>query len=109
MGFAAKGAWFEVEEPDETTGGNLRFDSNSRKWYKSYNIYKDPVTDDGAKKSLKGFQFVSLIEGEYVNESEVSETKAFSPENELKLIYENGVFYHQSTLGDIRERINSKL
>ena len=27
-----------------------------------YNIYKDPITDDGTKTSLKGFQFVYLAE-----------------------------------------------
>ena len=35
LGFAAKGAWFQAEGND-------------------YDIYKDPVTDDGTKKSLKG-------------------------------------------------------
>ena len=39
LGFAAKGAWFEVEENGTKVG---------------YDIYKDPITDDGTKKSLKG-------------------------------------------------------
>jgi len=40
LGFAAKGSWFEVENEDGTRTG--------------YDIFKDPVTDDGTKKSLKG-------------------------------------------------------
>jgi len=36
FGYAAKGAWFESEG-------------------KGYDIYKDPATDDGTKKSLRGF------------------------------------------------------
>lgn len=63
---------------------------------------------DGTKKSLKGFQFVYKDEnGEYQVESEVSEEKAFSEENELKTIYKDGQFFNQTTLTEIRERINS--
>lgn len=91
-GYAAKGSWFETEDEEETT---------------AYNIYKDPITDNGTKKSLKGFQFVHTnTDGEIQVESEVSEKKAFSEENMLKVIYSNGKFFNQTTLIKIRERLN---
>jgi nicotinamide phosphoribosyltransferase len=87
-GYAIKGAWFEIDD-------------------KGYNIYKDPITDDGTKKSLKGFQFVYQDEkGEYQVEGEVSEFKAYSKENLLRTIYKDGKFYNQTTFKEIRERIN---
>ncbi len=88
-GYAAKGAWFERSEEEERI---------------CYDIYKDPFTGDGTKKSLKGFQFVYLKDGEYEVESEVSEEKAFSEENLLKIIYKDGEFFNQTTLEEMRER-----
>ena len=93
-GYAAKGSWFEVEEQGVRS---------------QYNIYKDPITDDGTKTSLKGFQYVTNVSGEYVNESEVSEDKTFSNGNLLKVIYEDGKFFNQTTLETIRERVKESL
>lgn len=100
-GYAAKGSWFETEE--KTTGRD--FEKTHRE---QFNIYKDPITDDGTKKSLKGFQFVYVNnDGEIVTQGEVSEEKAFSDANLLKIIYKNGKFSNQTTLTEIRERINN--
>jgi nicotinamide phosphoribosyltransferase len=86
FGFAAKGAWFE------TLIDGVR---------KSYNIYKDPITDDGTKKSLKGMIAVTSLH-EVVEEC--------SPEQEaqgiLQVIYEDGKFYNEDTLTEIRARID---
>ena len=88
IGLAYKGAWFEIND-------------------KTYNIYKDPITDDGTKKSLKGFQFVYKDEkGEYQVESEVDEVKHDSPKNELKPIYIDGLFYNQVSFKQIRDIIS---
>jgi nicotinamide phosphoribosyltransferase len=95
MGFAAKGAWFEIN--------NQKLSGISKT---GYNIYKDPITDDGTKKSLKGFQFV---DSEYNVEGEVSEEKAYSNENMLKTIYKDGKFFNQVTLSQIRETINKSM
>lgn len=81
LGFAAKGAWFEADG----TG---------------YDIYKDPITDDGTKKSLKG-----LIQ---VTENlEVITQCTFEEEAKgiLQIIYENGRFLNETTFDEIRERI----
>lgn len=93
-GYAAKGAWFET------------LDAGYRK---EFEIFKDPATDNGTKKSLRGFQFVKLVDGEYEVVSGVSERMAFSEANELKTIYRNGEFFNQTTLTEIRERINQTL
>lgn len=86
-GWAAKGAWFETHG-------------------EGYNIYKDPITDDGGKKSLKGFQFVYLDEdGEYQTMGEVTEEKAYSEDNILQLIYKDGKFFNQTTFTEIRNRL----
>lgn len=90
-GYAAKGSWFEMENGD------------------TFNIYKDPATDDGTKKSLKGFQFVYFDEdGVIQTEGEVTEQKAFSEDNLLKTRYKDGKFYNQVTLGEVRNKLKFK-
>lgn len=84
-GFAAKGAWFETEEGQ-------------------FNIYKDPATDDGTKKSLKGLCAVFRDgNNEYFVETECSDEDEAS--GELQIIYEDGKFYNQTTLSEIRGKI----
>jgi nicotinamide phosphoribosyltransferase len=84
-GYAAKGAWFQSEGID-------------------YNIYKDPATDNGTKKSLKGLVAVHKDENnEYFVKTEC--TPEEESDGELQLIYENGKFYNQITLSEIREKI----
>jgi nicotinamide phosphoribosyltransferase len=84
-GFAAKGAWFQTET-------------------ETYNIYKDPATDDGTKKSLKGLCAVFQDDnGEYFVETECS--AATESAGALQTIYEDGKFYNQTTLTEIRGKI----
>jgi nicotinamide phosphoribosyltransferase len=84
LGFAAKGAWFECDG-------------------QGYEIYKDPATDDGTKKSLKGMVKVIEEGGEYV--AVTGCTKAEEDTGELQVIYQDGKFYNQTTLTQVRERI----
>jgi nicotinamide phosphoribosyltransferase len=86
FGFAAKGAWFEVEENGNKVG---------------YDIYKDPVTDDGTKKSLKGLICVT-------EDHEVLTQCTWEQESQgiLQTIYENGEFHNQTSLTEVRERLN---
>jgi nicotinamide phosphoribosyltransferase len=87
FGFAAKGAWFEVEENGTKVG---------------YDIYKDPVTDDGTKKSLKGLICVT-------EDHEVLTQCTWEQESQgiLQTIYENGQFHNQTSLTEIREKLNN--
>jgi nicotinamide phosphoribosyltransferase len=83
FGFAAKGAWFE-------TNGQ------------GYDIYKDPITDDGTKKSLKGLICVT-------ENHEVLTQCTWEQESQgiLQTIFEDGKFYNQTSLSEIRTKINN--
>ena len=70
-------------------------------------IFKDPITDDGVKKSAKGLVKVDKVNGEYVLADQV--TPAQENEGELQVIYENGKFVNPVTLEEIRNRINNTL
>lgn len=84
LGFAAKGAWFE-------TNGQ------------GYDIYKDPVTDDGTKKSLKGRCAVEIDEaGEYYVKTQCT---AEEEQGVLQTIFGNGKLKNRKTLTEIREQI----
>ena len=84
VGFAAKGAWFEANGI-------------------GYDIYKDPVTDDGTKKSLKGRIAVLEENGEYVVKTQCTAEEENT--GVLQTIYENGQFFNQTTLTEIRSKI----
>ncbi len=67
-------------------------------------IFKDSITDDGIKKSAKGLVKVDIIDGEYVLVDQVS--KEEEEEGELQIIYNDGKFYNDVSLQQIREKIN---
>jgi nicotinamide phosphoribosyltransferase len=83
LGFAAKGTYCEIngEEID---------------------IYKDPVTSSGVKKSAKGKMRVDIVDGEYTMTDQVNwEEEA---EGELREIYRDGKILVDETFEQIRER-----
>jgi len=67
-------------------------------------IFKDPITDDGIKKSAKGLMKVDFIEGEFVLVDRVTEAEA--EEGELKEIYIDGKFNNVVSLDQVRARVN---
>jgi len=71
---------------------------------KAYNIYKDPVTDDGTKKSLKGLLCV-IQDGpdSYMVKEEC--TPEWENKGLLQTIYINGEFHNQTTLTEIRKKL----
>jgi nicotinamide phosphoribosyltransferase len=98
FGFAAKGAWFEVDEDKIALDGHTVIGKEKV----GYDIYKDPVTDDGTKKSLKGLICVT-------EDHEVLTQCTWEQEGQgiLQTIYEEGRFCNETTLGEIRERLNN--
>jgi nicotinamide phosphoribosyltransferase len=105
-GFAAKGAWFEVLQDGKTLEDPAAEDIRI-----GYDIYKDPVTDDGTKKSLKGrcavYELLDVegnLEGCYVRQqcTEEEEKRGL-----LQAIYVDGKFYNQTTLTEIRKTLNN--
>lgn len=114
LGFAAKGAWFEVETIEvQNILGKEGYKLEDVTVKKSYNIYKDPVTDDGIKKSLKGllqvFETKKTSEETGITYSKIEVKTECTPEEEntglLQVIYEDGKFYNTTTLEEIRERL----
>lgn len=97
FGFAAKGAWFEVKELVQGT-------EESEAYYKKtgYDIYKDPVTDDGTKKSLKGL--ICVTEDHEVLTQCTWEQEA---QGILQTIYEDGNFKNEISLTQVREKLNN--
>jgi nicotinamide phosphoribosyltransferase len=85
FGYAAKGAWFQENGND-------------------HNIYKEPVTDDGTKKSLKGKCAVIETNGIYSVQTQCTDEQENS--GLLQTIYENGNFFNQTTLTAIRAKVN---
>ena len=72
-------------------------------------IFKDPITDDGTKKSAKGLLYVQKndINGDY----ELWDMVSYDTEKtgELKTIFRDGKFYNETTLTDVREKLTNLL
>lgn len=86
FGFAAKGAWFLCDGV-------------------GHDIYKDPITDDGTKTSLKGK--CAVLKDEIGNL--YVKTKCTDEEEStgyLRTIYKDGKFYNTQTLYEIRNKID---
>lgn len=112
-GYAAKGSWFEVEK--KCFDGKKLLHPSDEICKEAYNIYKDPITDDGQKRSLKGL--LAVHETQVINEtSELPEHSRYIVQQEctweeeskglLQTIYEDGEFFNQTTLTEIRKRVN---
>lgn len=70
-------------------------------------IFKDPITDDGIKKSAKGLLKVIKTKNSY--ELEDQQDEAGEKLGELKQIYCDGKFFNLKDLNQIRNKINSIL
>jgi nicotinamide phosphoribosyltransferase len=67
-------------------------------------IFKDPVTDDGTKKSATGLLRVRRVDGELILEDRQADWD-LEHLGELKIVYMNGKFSNVSTLTEIRDRL----
>jgi nicotinamide phosphoribosyltransferase len=66
-------------------------------------IFKDPITDDGTKKSAKGLMKIELENGKYKLVDQV--TWAQEEQGELKEVFRDGKLLIDQTLADIRKRV----
>ncbi len=88
LGFAMKATYGEVEQ-------------------EGIEIFKDPKTDSGTKKSAKGLLHVTLdSNGDYMLVDQVN--KITESNGELQVVFENGELKNETTLAEIRSRINSE-
>ncbi len=98
-GFAMKATYVEVTEVfDGKDGHDVRTIGRE--------IFKDPVTDDGIKKSAKGLLSVYKHgeTGEYILQDQ--EDWVYESKGHLQTIFEDGKFFNEVTLTEIRERVN---
>lgn len=68
-------------------------------------IFKDPITDDGVKKSAKGLLMVYEEDGEILLKDQC--TWEEESQGLLQIIFEDGKFYNETTLTRIREKLNN--
>lgn len=68
-------------------------------------IFKDPITDDGVKKSAKGLLMVYDENGEILLKDQC--TWEEEGQGLLQIIFEDGKFYNLTTLTRIREKLNN--
>ncbi|PAM95993.1 nicotinate phosphoribosyltransferase [Flavobacterium sp. IR1] len=68
-------------------------------------IFKDPITDDGTKKSAKGLMKINLVDGVYQLTDNVSWEE--EKQGELKEVFRDGKLLVDQSLSEIRARIKS--
>jgi nicotinamide phosphoribosyltransferase len=68
-------------------------------------IFKDPITDDGTKKSATGLLRVKTGENGYTLVDR--QTWAGEDASIMQTIYKDGKFYNQTTLSEIRSRLKT--
>lgn len=122
FGFAAKGAWFEVMSSGQKcihcngTGAVRGEDcwgcdgtgipTHEFADVETYDIYKDPITDDGTKKSAKGLLAVYKDEkGEYYLKDEATWEEVNNCE--FKKVFENGRLLKAFTLQEVRDNVKN--
>jgi nicotinamide phosphoribosyltransferase len=102
FGFAMKATYVELEEISGVSIGEVG--TMDVKNTIGREIFKDPITDDGTKKSATGLLHVTKHnENGYILVDKVSwETEA---NGELQTIYKDGKFYNETTLTEIRQQL----
>lgn len=105
FGFALKATYVEKTNLDLT-----RTDTNGETVYTTVGeeLFKDPITDNGVKKSAKGLVKVVKEDGVYVAHDQVTWDEFVSEENELKVIYRDGKFTNRLTFDQIRETVKNQ-
>ena len=66
-------------------------------------IFKDPITDDGMKKSAKGLLRINKVDGEFVLQQECSRKEEEG--GELETVFLNGKHVKEDSLSNIRARL----
>ncbi len=105
FGFAMKATYVEIKRWDVATERlNEAFSKNANpEWIEGREIFKDPITDDGTKKSATGLLRVKTGENGY--ELVDRQTWAGEEASLMLTIYKDGEFYNKTTLTEIRERL----
>jgi nicotinamide phosphoribosyltransferase len=108
FGFAMKATYVEVKEHFRTVKDENGNYTHSEEIVRGREIFKDPITDDGTKKSATGLLCVTLNEENqiYLVDKVDWETES---EGLLETIYQDGEFFNSVTLSEIREKLVKEL
>jgi nicotinamide phosphoribosyltransferase len=101
FGFAMKATYVELMEEKTTDYGNPGTEAPVRVKV-GREIFKDPITDDGTKKSATGL--LAVFENEINGDYQLHDHCDWKTEQtgELRTIYLNGEFHNETTLTQIR-------
>jgi nicotinamide phosphoribosyltransferase len=105
FGFAIKATYGEVMSSDGTCTCENTSSCECGKIDRR-EIYKDPITDDGTKKSKRGLLRVDMEDGKivcYESQTPFEETQGL-----LQTVFKDGKLYNQTTLERIREKLKSQ-
>lgn len=72
---------------------------------RSLPLYKDPITDDGTKKSARGLLRVDIVDGEYTLKDNCTAEEETG--GEFKVVFENSQLIVQHKLSEVRARLAS--
>jgi nicotinamide phosphoribosyltransferase len=105
FGFAMKATYVELEVPKfgEFVDQNLNTEIIGRQ------IFKDPITDDGTKKSATGLLNVDWMVGSHGKGIILKDKVSWEEEGKglLNIIYKDGKFENATTLTEIRNRLKN--
>jgi nicotinamide phosphoribosyltransferase len=73
----------------------------------SHDLFKDPATDNGVKKSAKGLLRVEKEAGKFVLYDQRNEIQELG--GQLEPVFTNGLLVSETTLEEIRQRVNESL
>jgi nicotinic acid phosphoribosyltransferase len=113
FGFAMKATYLEIEKNYDSM---IRARKGGPGIYTSHvegrEIFKDPITDDGTKKSAKGL--LCVAKGKYNRKDEdykLVDQVSWEKENlgHLITIFKDGEFYNNTTLTQIRDVVKSNI
>ena len=94
----------EVEVQVGTTPENLKWTTEIQ----GFDIFKDPVTDNGMKKSAKGLlKVIKNTDGELVVKDGLSWEELEQEDNLLIPVFRNGEFLKETSLTEIRAKLNN--
>jgi len=90
FGFAMKATWGMVDHQERE-------------------IFKDPITDSGMKKSAKGLLRVVEVDGTLKLEDQISVDTFIQNEDAMIDVFSNGVLLNKTTFTEIRKRLEKSL
>jgi len=100
-GMAMKATYVEIEENFYASPESLEPGIRT----KGREIFKDPVTDNGMKKSAKGLLKVIEEKGKFILKDGITWDELEAEDNLLKIRYKDGEFFNTTTFEEIRERL----